>query len=248
MNNSFWQLFLMNLKLIYRNRTGIFFTLIMPSIIYVALSVLPVGNIVGSGFNYSNYVLPGIIAMVIMQSGIYSLAYWMIDLKSRGVIKRFLVTPISQKQMIISLLCARALVILLQLVLLTLIGVFVFGADFAGNYFTVLIFAFLGAFTFLLVGLLISMFADSYEAAAPITAAIGLPLTFLGNIFFPVETMPKVLQAVANILPITYLADGLRQAYLAPITFGDVSKDLLVLTCWLVGMLVVTLWRFRLEE
>src|SRR3954470_21858365 len=104
MSSSFKQLFLMNLRLIYRNYTGVFFTLVMPAIIYVALSILPIGRTGDGGPNYSQYVLPGILAMTVMQGGIYGLAYWMIDLKSRGVIKRFLVTPISQTELIISVL------------------------------------------------------------------------------------------------------------------------------------------------
>src|ERR1051326_4194317 len=134
MTSSFWQLFLMNLKLTYRNRAGLFWTIVMPVGIYVALSVLPIGKTVGAQFNYSDFVLPGIIAMVIMQGGIYGLAYWLVDLKAKGVIKRFLVTPISQKELILSLLCARVIVIVVQLIVLTLVGVIFFHAHFAGNY------------------------------------------------------------------------------------------------------------------
>ena len=183
MKSSFGQLFLTNLKLIYRNRGGAFWTLVMPVFIYVALSVLPVGKIAGARFNYSDYILPGIIAMTIMQGGIYGLAYWMVDLKSRGVIKRLLVTPINKTELVISLLCARVAIILVQLVVLTAVGVIFFHASFAGNVLSVIIFSLLGGFIFLLLGLLISTFANTYEAAAPITTAIGLPLTFW-EIFF----------------------------------------------------------------
>ncbi len=122
MSQSFWQLFLMNLKLLYRNRGGLFFTIVMPAIIYVALSVLPIGNVAGGKFNYSNYVLPGIVAMTIMQGGIYGLAYWMVDMKAKGVIKRFLVTPISERELVVSLLSARVLIVIIQVIVLTAIG------------------------------------------------------------------------------------------------------------------------------
>lgn len=248
MSSSFWQLFLMNLRLIYRNRAGVFWSIVMPVFIYVALSVLPIGRMFAGQFEYSDYVLPGIIAMSIMQGGIYGLAYWMVDLKSRGVIKRFLVTPINQKELVLSLLCARVIVILVQLIVLTLVGVIFFGATFSGNYFTILAFALLGGFTFLLTGLLISTLANSYESAAPITTAVGLPLTFLGNLFYPTSGLPGLLRTIADVLPITHLASGLRAAYLTPVQFSDVAKDLGLLVVWLVAILVIVLWRFRLEE
>jgi ABC-2 type transport system permease protein len=244
---SFYQLFLANLRLIYRNVSGIFWTLVMPAFIYVALSVLPIGKALGGTINYSNYVLPGIIAMVTMQGGIYGLAYWMIDLKSRGVVKRLLVTPINRVELVLSLLCARVLVILVQFIVLTLVGVIFFHASFAGNFISTFMFALLGGFIFLLIGLLIATFADSYEAAAPITTAVGLPLTFLGNLFYPVDALPKVLKTVAHLLPITYLADGLRKVYLYPFDWHSVATDYLALGIWLIIALALVLWRFRLQ-
>lgn len=248
--SSFAQLFLMNLRLVYRNRTGLFFTLIMPTVIYVALSVLPIGSVMGDAgkFNYSQYVLPGIIAMTIMQGGIYGLAYWMIDLKSRGVIKRFLVTPLKQSELILSVLASRTLVALAQAVFLTLIGAIFFNVALSINMLLVFVFAAIGAAIFLLIGLLISMFADTYEAAAPITTAVGLPLTFLGNIFFPVDSLPTVLGYIGKILPITYLADAIRVLFQSQSLPKQLWTDLAILLIWLVIILAFTLWKFRLKE
>ena len=248
MTSSFNQLFLMNFRQLYRNPTGIFFTLVMPAIIYAALSVLPIGAVLGGTVGYSQYVLPGIIAMTIMQGGIYGLAYWMIDLKSKGVIKRFLATPLSQIELVLSVLLSRIIVAIGQAVFLTLVGVIFFGAKVGISALLVIPFAILGAGIFLLVGLLISMFADSYEAAAPITTAIGLPLTFLGNIFFSVDSLPDVLRYVANILPITYLADAIRSLFLTSQIPARVWTDAGILLLWFIVILGLTLWRFRLKE
>lgn len=252
MSTSFRQLFLMNLRLVYRNRSGIFFTLVMPSLIYIALSVLPIGASFGGGgtggINYSNYVLPGIIAMTIMQGGIYGLAYWMIDLKARGVIKRFLVTPLKQSELIISVLASRVIIALCQAVFLTVVGIIFFNVNVSFNILFVFLIASLGASIFLLIGLIISMFANTYEAAAPITTAIGLPLTFLGNIFFPTESLPKVLRFVGEVLPITYLADGIRTLFLTNTIPKSVFIDIAVLLAWLIAILILALWKFRLKE
>ena len=238
--------------MLYRNRSGIFFTLVMPSLIYVALSILPIGATFGGvgedQVNYSQYVLPGIIAMTIMQGGIYGLAYWMIDLKARGVIKRFLVTPLKQGELIVSVLASRVIIALAQAVFLTLVGVIFFHVTVSVNALLVFVLAALGAAIFLLVGLLISTFADSYEAAAPITTAVGLPMTFLGNIFFPIDGLPKALRYVGEVLPVTYLADGIRTLFLTNTVPVTVWKDMGILVVWFGVILAFTLWKFRLKE
>lgn len=249
-NSSFNQLFLMNLRLVYRNRTGMFFTLVMPTAIYVALSILPIGSAfgAGSGVNYSQYVLPGIIAMTVMQGGIYGLAYWLIDLKSRGVIKRFLVTPLNQGELVVSVLTSRVIIAIIQALFLTIVGALFFRVTLNASMLLVFLFVAIGAAIFLLIGLLISMFADTYEAAAPITTAVGLPLTFLGNIFFPIESLPSVLRIVGKILPITYLADGTRILFLTGNISRQVWIDLVILTGWMALILAISLWKFRLKE
>ncbi len=246
--NSFFELFKANLKIVYRNTGGLFWTVVMPSGLYIALSVLPIPRFSAANLAYSDYVLPGIIAYTIMSSGIYSLAYWMTDLKTRGVIKRFLVTPLKTSELVFSLIAARLFTTLLQTTLLTLIGLIFFRASFAGNILSVAALVILGGGIFLLVGLLISSFANTYESAAPITAAIGIPFAFLGNIFFPVDSLPKTLRLIAKALPITYLSDGLRQAYLFPFDFNKIGADILILALWLLGILIVTISVFRLKE
>jgi ABC-2 type transport system permease protein len=247
MNSSFFQLLVMNFRLLYRNRTGLFFTLAMPVIMYVALSILPIGDFIGSEINYSDYVLPGIIAMTIMQGGIYGLAYWFIDLKSRNVIKRFLVTPLRPRDLIGSVLLSRTVVAMIQVVLLTAIGWLFFNVAVGSHLILALGFTAIGAPIFLLMGLLISTFADSYEAAAPITTAIGLPLTFLGNIFFPVTVLPQPFVVVAKLLPIMYLSDGIRSVFLNIGTWSDWGFNAAVLMGWLVLMSILTAVFFRLK-
>src|ERR1700690_3066941 len=101
--NSFYQLFISNLKMFVREKEGFYWSVLMPAFIYIAVSVLPIGKFTGSQLAYSNYVLPGIIAMTIMQGGIYSLAYWMVDLKTRGIFKRLMATPLKQSRLALSL-------------------------------------------------------------------------------------------------------------------------------------------------
>lgn len=246
--SSFYQLFLANLRIVYRNKSGLFWTIAVPVGLYAALAVLPISNSIGGNIAYKNFALPGVIAYVIMQGGIYSLAYWMVDMKSRGVIRRFLVTPIKARELILSLVAARLTVILAQMVLITGAGVTFFHATFTGNYLSVLALTLLGGGVFLLIGLLIANAANSYEAAAPLTAAVGMPFAFLGNLFFPIGFLPKAFQIISKILPIYYLADGLRYAYLYTFNINKIAPDLAILTLWAIFLLLVTIRVFRLKE
>jgi ABC-2 type transport system permease protein len=243
----FWEFFTINLKLIYRNFSGVFWTVLVPVAIYCALSVLPLQSITGVSIPYSDYLLPGLIAMVVMQGGIYTLAYAVIEFRARGVMKRFAVTPVTRWQFVLSLMVARLTIVVAQVIVLTLVGLLVFNAEFSWPILTILALVILGGAIFLLLGLVISTFAKSYEAAAPITSAIGLPLTFLGDIFYPIEKLPGALQEVSKVLPITYMADGLRQAYLDNAGFVDLGLHWAVLVAWLAALFALVMWRFRLD-
>jgi ABC-2 type transport system permease protein len=245
---AFIELLKANLKIVFRDTGGLFWTVALPVAIYCALSLLPIGSFFNLNFSYSAFVLPGIISYVIMQGGIYGLGYWMVDMRAQGVIKRFLVTPLRQWELALAVVCSRLVVMLMQVLLLTGIGVFVFHTVFYWNLISILFFTLLGGGIFLMLGLLISTMASSYQAAAPITAAIGLPLTVLGNMFFSVSLLPNALQWIARILPITYLAEGLRLVYLAPVQPESVLLPALVLLAWFACMLAITIWRFKLKE
>ena len=239
-NSAFKQLVLANVRILYRDGTAFFWNLTIPVIIYSVLAGFS-NKIKIEAFNYGDFLLPGVVAYVIMQGGIYSLTYWLVDLKSQGVIKRFLVTPLKMRDLIASVVAARLLVMFLQIALITLIGVLFFHTPFAGNILSIVLLVGLGGGIFLLLGLLISAAAGSYQSASPITAAIGLPLTVLGNIFIPLSIFPKPIQAFGNFLPITYLSNGLRQAYLYPFASGPILKDISVLLIWLIIISVLTL-------
>lgn len=245
---SFIELLKANLKIVYRDAGGLFWTIALPVVIYCALSLLPIDRFFQLGFSYSHFVLPGIIAYVIMQGGIYGLGYWMVDMRAQGVIKRFLVTPLKQWELALAVVVSRLVVMLAQVVLLTAIGVVFFHAPFYWNIVSIFVITVLGGGIFLMLGLLISTMAGSYQSAAPITAGIGLPLTFLGNMFFPITALPVAVQWVAKMLPVTHVAQGLRAAYSAPFSFAAIQAPVFALSVWLVIMFGLTVWRFRLKE
>ncbi len=242
-----WQLVKINLFMLFRNTSGLFWTMLVPALTYIALSVLPIGQVLGTG-SYSSFLLPGIIALTIMQGGIYTLAYWMTDLRGKGVLRQLSLTPLSKFDLILALVLARSIVMILQAGLMTVIGVVFFHTWIQGSVAWGIVLVVMGGLVFLPIGLLISTFATSYDAAAPITAAIGLPLTFLGNVFYPTGLLPHYLQVISKYLPITFLADALRKVFLQTPTFFTLSTDIYWLIFWVILIFSFTLWRFNIDE
>ena len=61
-------------------------------------------------------------------------------------------------------------------------------------------------------------------------------MMFLSGLFFPVDTMPKWIRPVVDAMPLTYLADALRQIMVGATPLHPLGIDLLVLTVWLGDM------------
>ncbi len=242
----FAQLFIAHLKMLYRNPTALFWNFAMPGGLYVALSLLPLPQMLN--IPYKDFVLPGMVTYVIMSNGIYGLAYWMAEMRSKNVIKRFIASPIKMRDLVLSLVASRIVIMLGQTIFLTGLGTGLFDFNFNGNLVAILLLIIVGGGIFLLIGLLIANYSSSYETATPLTTAVGMPMIFFGNVFFPAKTLPEYLQIVSQILPTSHLAEGLRQSYLAHPSPSELTLPVGILSLWLLGLLFVTTRLFKLKE
>ena len=245
--NSFFQLFSINFKILYRNWRGMFWTIGLPVVLYIALAILKIniGGFLPKKVSYATYLLPGIIAFTLLQTGMFGLAYWMIDLREKGILKRFQVTPISNSQLIGALISTRLVVMLVQVILLTGIGEIFFGTHLYGSSLVILLLLILGGSSFLCIGFLISTMAHSYEEASPMTTIVNIIFTFLGNVFFPTAILPHGLREIGAVLPMTYLAQGLRVNYLPNGTVRAALPDIIALLIWAIVLFFLAWASYR---
>ena len=92
----------------------------------------------------------------------------------------------------------------------------------------------LGALCFIAIGLLVGSVAKTEDAAAAMANLVTLPMTFLAGVFFPLDSAPGVVQAVSKVLPLTYLADGLRGVAVRDHSFAWTLPKLGVLAAFTV--------------
>jgi ABC-2 type transport system permease protein len=231
---AYWQLFISNLKILYRNKQAMTWNIMLPLTLYLALSSVDLSVFLEGDMQYREFLLPGILAFTIMHTGVYSLSYWLIDLRQRGVIKRFMVTPLSHAKLLTSLILTRMVLIYFQVFVVAAVGLLFLRGVMHGSITAVLLLILLGGGIFLSIGFLVSLIANSYDSAGPITTAINLIFVCLGNIFVPSTAYPEAIQFLAGRLPVTYLSNGLRNNFLRDFTFQQTMPDILPLLGWLV--------------
>jgi ABC-2 type transport system permease protein len=159
--------------------------------------------------SYQDFLLTGMIGLAIAQGGLFGMVD-QVDMRKRGLLKRLHMTPARMDLFGLSGMIVRLMLGIVQIVLLTLVGVFGFGANLHINPLTLLIAFFGGALVFNAMGYLISSFSKTMEAYMGIANIISMLMMFLSGVFFPVETLPEWLQVVPKVLPLTYFVEGMR--------------------------------------
>jgi ABC-2 type transport system permease protein len=169
---------------------------------------LTAGNI---ELNYTDFLLTGMIALSIAQGGLFGMVD-LVDMRRKGLLKRLRMTPANMGIFGISDMVMRLLFSTIQIILLSLIGVFIFGANLFINFPSLILVFLIGALSFNAIGYFISSFSKTTNAYMGVANIVSFLMMFLSGIFFPVETMPEWLQPVSNVLPLTYFANGLRDS------------------------------------
>lgn len=209
-------------------------------------------SLVPSGVKTNNlgtidFILPGILAISIMQLGIFSVAFAFVSLKSTGALRRIQATPTHPINFIIAQAITRLIIGILQVALLTGLGIWLFDFHLLGNIFEFMAVALIGTLLFLAFGFAVAGAAKDENAAAPIANLITFPMLFLSGTFFPRDAFPGWLQNVTDFFPLTYLADALRSIANEGVHLTQLGGDLLGMTVWGIIMFIVAVRVFRWE-
>jgi ABC-2 type transport system permease protein len=196
---------------------------------------------------YIDFLMPGVIGMSIMQLGLFSVAFSFVTMKREGVLRRLLATPLNPNTLLLSQVVTRLMVVMIQTVILAAVAVFLFGAEFAGNFFAVLLAAGLGGAVFLALGFAVSGWARTEQQAAPLANIVSLPMMFLSGVFFSRDVLPVVLQRITDYLPLTYLVEAIRGMTVQGDTVLMQWPNFLGLAVWLVIAFIIANRTFRWE-
>lgn len=208
---------------------------------------LNTNSITSHALSNIDFLMPGILAMSLMQLGLFATATPLVSLREEGVLRRLGATPLPRWQLIAGQLLLRLTIGLTQAVLIIGISVAAFHVHIQGNYVTLAGLTVLGALTFIGMGYLIASIARTVESASGISSAINFPMMFLSGVFFPIALLPAFLAPVVKALPLTYLADAFRQITVGSAPDFPMWVDIAVLGAWALVCGVLAARFFRWE-
>jgi ABC-2 type transport system permease protein len=224
-------------KFIYDDTNGPTSTIAIATVRQVLLTVAQGSNPVPiveqavstHNLSYIDFFIPGILAMSLMNSGVIGLSTAFVTYRERGILRRIKVTPFPLTNFILARIISQLLIAVAQAVILTGIGMALFGLHLDGSLLLALLVVIVGALVFLAIGFAISGFAKNAEAAASYANLITFPMLFLSGVFFSIDSAPAWIQPITKVLPLAYLVDALRDVMTKGRGFSAIWIDLVVL-------------------
>jgi ABC-2 type transport system permease protein len=200
---------------------------------------------VSSSYKYIDFLVPGLIGFSALTSPMFALVNISSTYRRDKVFKLLSLTPLTKTEWLLSKIIWYIGTTVISFILMTTVGIYVFGAHIAFNW-GIGMFLILGPFFFVSLGMLVGTVSNSPESAAVVGNLVTFPMMFLSGTFFPVNTMPMYLQELAHVLPLFYMIDGLNEVMIYG-NFGPAYFDagLLVVISVIVFALAVRFFRWR---
>ncbi len=199
------------------------------------------------GSRYVDFVVPGLLGLNLMGSGIWGLGFAIVDARKKRLLKRLVATPMSRAQYLASFLLSRLTFLVLEIGVVLGFAVLVFGVPVRGSPLAVLGVCLLAALAFGALGLLIASRAQTIEGVSGLMNLVMLPMWIFSGVFFSATRFPDALQPAIQLLPLTAVNDALRGVLLEGASLPSVSGELAILAGWmLIGFaLALRLFRWR---
>ena len=215
-------------------------TLVTPwisALLYVAVFGAIVGQGIADvkGVRYIDFVLPGILTMSVIGAAFAHSSSSLYIQRFIRHIEELLVAPLSHTEMILGYVIgavARGVVVGLGV-----LGIAVFfGAAHLSDLFIFLLYMVAISAVFGLVGVLVGLWANSFEQLSALNTFVIMPLSFLGGVFNSVDMLPESFQTIAQWNPFFYFVDGVRYSMIG------ISEGSMMLGGIMTAALIAVLW------
>ena len=167
-----------------------------------------------AGSRYIDFLIPGLLGMNLMNSGMWGIGFALVDMRQRKLLKRFVGTPMRRTDFLLALASSRLILMIIEVGLLLVFGVLFFHMRVLGSVGSIALIAAIGSLTFGGVGLLTASRAQKIESVSGLINLVMMPMWIFSGVFFSYERFPAVIHPLIKALPLTALNDALRAGIL----------------------------------
>ena len=189
----------------WRGRESAIFVFLFPVLLFLLLSTVYSGEYRGRPL--TDYLVPSLVTYGIANTAFGGLAIILVVRRELGILKRIRATPLPAPMYLAATLSSILLVFALQAAAIMALGRVLFDWHLPSEWPSLFAVFLLGALCFAGMGFGAASLIRSAEGASAVVNVITLPMAFLSGGFGPTQDFPDFLQAIADVLPLTYLVD-----------------------------------------
>ena len=197
---------------------------------------------------YLDFLVPGLLALMLMQIAMGGSGFNLVEFRRKGILKRLFVTPIQPSNFISGLVLSRLLIVVIQISVLLGIAIYLLDITFIGSRPSLYFFIILGTTIFLSLGFCLGSLAKSQQAIMAMNMLLTWPQMLLTGIFYPIDAMPGFVQPLANVLPLSFVVNGLRGVAIDGASLGALMPNIIGILVWLAIALVFAIKLFNWKE
>ena len=229
---------------------------LMPPVITMTLYLYIFGSIIGRKVGsildmpYIQFIGPGIIVMALINNAYSNVSSSFFSSKNHRFCEEMFVAPVPSTSIVLGYISGGVLRGLLVMCLVSVV-VYLFNPFTIHNILVLILAALTSAVIFSALGMINAVIAGSHDEANWVSTYVVTPLTYMGGVFFPMTSLPSVIQPIAELNPILMVVSSFRYGILG-VEAGPLVLHLLSLTVCAVGLVVILInmihHRYKLGE
>lgn len=194
------------------------------------------------GDRYIDFLIAGLIGMNLLGGGLYGIAYNLVNMREKNLLRRLAVTSLGRTEFLLSLVLSRLGFSMAPPLAILAFGYFGFGVPIRGSFIVLLLLIALGSLTFSGIGLVLGSRTKSTETVSGLINLVTMPMWLLGGVFFSNQRFPGFLR---DAMPMSWLTDALRGVMLGSLDGSAIAWAAAVLAILCATTFVIAARLFR---
>lgn len=183
-----------------------------------------------AGTRYIDFLIPGLVAWGIMMSCMWGISYNNIDKRIRKLLRRMVATPMKKSNYMIAQFISRLSLGAMEASILIIFSWWIFDVQIQGSLLALILMFIAGHIAFNGIAILVSSRTDNSQIANGLINLVVMPMMILSGIFFSYHNFPDWMVNIIELLPLTMLADNIRNVFIEGATVFEVLPKAVALT------------------